>query len=596
MKLKQFLLFNLIVLSFNAKAAPEPPFAIGAPEFLSISAAAKSEWLKLNFYISNSNQYKSRIRGPHFLAAGGDTDPALELKTTWAKMTSGQEKELTQCKYLARRDFLLRHRLLDAKLALPCQKQMSWLNELNAQGISLVFASAFLNSVPSSFGHTLLKIKTGQTGEVALLGYGVNFAARTTTKNPALYAWYGLLGYFPGTFGMAPFHHLIKEYTNLEGRDLWEYDLNFTPEETKRLMMILLELEGTYFDYYFLDDNCSYYVIKIIEMAQPGLQLAPDEALFLIPIDSVKSAASTPDLVTEVHYRPSLESKFQYLKHQLNGKNKIDQDPKNLSTDDLDLQLAYLSILQGQDFQKYQDIKFKFASERASRRDGKNNDNIPKPEDPTGIEDTSRLDFKTGEINNKLVGALTFRPVFKNILSKTTSNIWTELEAFKLEVSTLGNQATIEKLKILSIVNSQAIDSFFQPFSWALEAGFQRQYFSETRLTERLRGHLGYGVNLGSRDQSRLQLVMVAQQSRQAVDTKSFFAGPELKLLSRPASNLSISAYAATYTAYPNEMYDYGIDSQLNINQNNSVSLSWSQINYLNKKEEKQFLGYNHAF
>ena len=51
-----------------------------------------------------------------------------------------------------------------------------------------------------------------------------------TTDNPVAYALMGLTGLFEGTFKRLPYYYKVREYNDVESRDLWEYELAFTPE------------------------------------------------------------------------------------------------------------------------------------------------------------------------------------------------------------------------------------------------------------------------------------------------------------------------------------------------------------------------------
>ena len=61
---------------------------------------------------------------------------------------------------------------------IPCERFDQWIAELNADSITLIFASAFLGNPASMFGHTFLRIdQEGQTEQTRLLAYTINYAA-----------------------------------------------------------------------------------------------------------------------------------------------------------------------------------------------------------------------------------------------------------------------------------------------------------------------------------------------------------------------------------------------------------------------------------
>ena len=156
----------------------------------------------------------------------------------------------SQCRYLARTSWLKKELSVYPEDLQPCLERDSWKELLGAKEIYLIFAASDLSSAASSFGHTFLRLHNPKnTGKLDLLDYGVNYAAVTGEESGALYAIKGLFGSYPGTFSMQPYHQKIREYTNLEGRDLWEYRLHLTPEEVTFIIDHLLELEGSWAPY-----------------------------------------------------------------------------------------------------------------------------------------------------------------------------------------------------------------------------------------------------------------------------------------------------------------------------------------------------------
>ncbi len=83
----------------------------------------------------------------------------------------------------------------------------------------------------------------------------------------------GLLGLFRGDFRKVPFHFKVREYNDFESRDLWEYELAFSPAELELFAAHLWELGSTYFAYYYLSENCWYHVLASIEVVRPELDL-----------------------------------------------------------------------------------------------------------------------------------------------------------------------------------------------------------------------------------------------------------------------------------------------------------------------------------
>jgi hypothetical protein len=219
--------------------------------------------------------------GPEFfLSPDGKTNPQKEIEATLRKFLSDEPVGLSQlpaqCAFPARYRWLKDELGFDPAL-LPeqgCERFRTWIRGLDPQSVTLIFPSAFMNSPSSMFGHTLLRVdQGGQTEETRLLAYAINFAATTTTENTLVAAALGMTGGFKGYFSIHPYYVKVREYSDMENRDIWEYRLNLSPDQIEWMLMHTWELGNTYFDYYFLTENCSYHLLSLIEIADPDLHL-----------------------------------------------------------------------------------------------------------------------------------------------------------------------------------------------------------------------------------------------------------------------------------------------------------------------------------
>jgi hypothetical protein len=301
------------------------------------------QWLELVHYRLGllgagflGDGYTSEADGEgFFLSPRGKTDPEAELEATIRgffapfsdlrvrkdrKIGPGEERGPNAhpvCQFPARLLFL--HRALSLDLSkLPvthCPMLEQFLSELDAESVTLVFSSYYLNNPASAFGHTFLRFNRAHTlalGERReLLDYGIDYSAEVDTGNALIYAIKGLTGLFPGTFKRIPYYYKVREYNDYESRDLWEIDLALTPEQVTMLSAHLWELGHTYFDYYYLSENCSYHILALIEVANPRLKLISRLSSPVIPADTVKALYANPGLVRAERYRPSLRKQLQ---------------------------------------------------------------------------------------------------------------------------------------------------------------------------------------------------------------------------------------------------------------------------------------------
>lgn len=437
--------------------------------------------------------------------------------------------EETQCRFLARRDFFLRVSKQPLQGAFEtCEFSHDWLEKLNTNKVSLIFASGYLNSAASSFGHTFLKLQNpkNQDGR-ELLDYGINFAARTQDTEGALYALYGLTGYFPGTFGMSPYHQMIKEYTNLEGRDLWEYELDLTQEEVERMLWHLLELEGSYFDYYFLDDNCSSEILKLLEVARPGLSLTKADELYVIPLDTIKR---TEKIIVKNTYRASLHTQWGYQLSHLNSEQKKQIRSGNgiaeWDSQTLTAGQTYYSLRSYDDFEKYKSINYEISKERAKRGKSEITTAISTPADPLNSHGSAMMRVGAIEREKEWKALWGFRFAFHDELSRPdglTPFSHLEVGGFEFE------KAQLRRYRLLEMLSTQSVSSFGWPISWGASAGGDLMPFSENRIQNFVGGKAGYSFDLGQ-NFLRWSWLLQAEARQDLKERVQFVPGAESRI------------------------------------------------------------------
>lgn len=289
--------------------------------------AATRQWHALLHYDPTLFGWESRADDPDFFfAEDGKYATRAELAATLRAffrppephqpVTAEEEGEQhPQCAFPARYRWLKRKLDFDPERLpeRPCPRFEWWRDRLDASGVTLVFPAAYLNNPSSLFGHTLLRLdRSDQTPETRLLAYGVNYAAHTGGDGGMMFAVKGLTGLYPGYYSIAPYYEKIKYYSDLESRDVWEYELRLDPEEVSRMVRHVWEVRGIYYDYYFFDENCASQLLSLLEAARPRLDLVNVGRFdyWSIPADTVRAVQAEPGLVGDIAFRPSLETKL----------------------------------------------------------------------------------------------------------------------------------------------------------------------------------------------------------------------------------------------------------------------------------------------
>ncbi len=327
----------LVPLAASATTTPEPPDPSYLPELVAKARALhlsqERAWLELGHYRPRwLGGWKSEADGPMFFRArGGQTDPAAELEATLAGFfdASPKKDELddAQCRFPARFAYLAGRLAFDpARLpARRCPRYEEFFNRVGVRSVTFVFSSWYLNNPGSSFGHTLLRLdkeweaRGGRHFE--LLDYGVNYAASLDTSNVLIYAVKGLFGLFKGELSHYAYYYKVRKYSDYESRDLWEYDLDLSPAESALLVAHLWEVGGTWFDYWYLDENCASMMLEVLDAAAPRLHLLDHVGRFVVlPTDTVKALFAEPGLVRGVHWRASIRSQLEGRIAKLDGR------------------------------------------------------------------------------------------------------------------------------------------------------------------------------------------------------------------------------------------------------------------------------------
>lgn len=370
-----------IAQSFSGPPGPESQalwslsYAEALEKSRKLRLAEERQWLLLGHYQKNILwQWRSDVIDPGFFTSPkGLSDPQAELEALLATLwlpapTEATADEDPRCRFPARLLWLKKKLNLQGiaeeqdPVLQKCKMYQRYRSVINAESLSFVFSSYYANSPGSAFGHTFFRInrKTPAHGKRSeLLDHGIGYAAEVTVTNPALYALFGLTGFFNGVFTNLPYYYKVREYNDFESRDLWSYDLNLSPEEVDMVARHFWEVGNSYFAYYFFTQNCAYHMLTVIEAAAPQYHLKERVPLYVIPADSIKAINEEPGLVTKVEFRPSLRSVFLKRYEDLSPSNQAvfraymkDLDLKNFQSLDqvdqvllLDVALDYMDII-----------------------------------------------------------------------------------------------------------------------------------------------------------------------------------------------------------------------------------------------------------
>ncbi|HCU2646872.1 TPA: DUF4105 domain-containing protein [Acinetobacter baumannii] len=273
-------------------------------------------WQRLMY--ANKNQKSEVTYAGYFLSENGKNNLKEELKADISALfIPTQDNQSIRCKFPARSQWLIQQLGIQEN-ELPqvkCSEFENWIGQIKPYKATLIYATDFMGNPSSMFGHTLLRLDPKDQQQLNLVSYAVNYAATVAGNDNWTYAWKGLTGQYPGEYSLMPYYRKVKEYGDFESRDLWEYELNLSPEETRFLVSHIWEMQHVSFPYYFVSDNCAYRLLGLVDLVKPESHLQEKFNYASIPMETIK-AMQQQGLTKAPVYRPALETQLLAQAHQ----------------------------------------------------------------------------------------------------------------------------------------------------------------------------------------------------------------------------------------------------------------------------------------
>ncbi|MBC7752184.1 MAG: DUF4105 domain-containing protein [Candidatus Saccharibacteria bacterium] len=486
-------------------------------------------WFRLMYYRQAGTKIESTVTQPSFfLTQTGQTDPAAELDALLTGLFNPnqlQPNESAACLFPVRRDWLVEQLQIKTSdlPATPCPALTQWLEGIQPRYATLVFSSDYMNSPSSMFGHTLLRLDPDDNEQTRLLAYAINYAAETDNSRSALYAIKGLTGLYSGAYSIMPYYEKVKEYNDFESRDLWEYRLKLTPDETMRLTKRVWELRFVNFPYYFLHSNCSYELLNLMEIARPSLSLQNKFPVYAIPTDTLRASLIDADLLEKTVYRPAFVSRLNAQADQASPPvitaAKVLASSPDYPMANLNSQQQAQANEMASDYLYYRFVGHEVDPEvarpkmrellvrRSKNPPADQRITVPTPAvDPSRGHLTSRVLLSAGELNGRGFADVEWRPAYHDLLDpaggyRNGSGINFLQTKFRIQ----DDHLSLQKLTLISIDSLSPITDFFMPLSWSLAFGVRqvpeahgRFSTEQTHAVSYVQGGEGLAIQWGS--------------------------------------------------------------------------------------------------
>lgn len=491
--MKKFILF-LLVFFFSASS-------------VQAGFETSPEWLAVAHYRPQGKSYESTVDSPNFFnAPNGKTSPRDELAATINLFENATENE-KKCLFPARYKLLKKHGLVKAKYP-QCKDLEQFYKDLQPSGVTLLFTDAYMNNPSSLFGHTLLRIDTARKG-TQLLAHGANYGAFTDGKeNSVLFAVWGLTGGYYGGFTVKPYYDVINTYNNIENRDIWEFNLNFTPEELDYFVAHLWEIGNSQSRYYFFTRNCSYMLMETLDAVRPSLKLADEFPVQTIPLDTLKSVMKKHNLVKNVYYRPSRQAKIRHRYRQMKTEQKslylkaiVKQDytlsglNNSEKADVLETAYQYVQyqyVAHQLELDDYRKRSFKLLMARNKITESGTISDVQEGNSPLQTHDSMRATIGSGFRNGEAFQEISYRPAYHSLSDDNHGFLrGAEINFLNTVVRHYdhSNKTVLQRFDLVGIKSVSPIDTMFKPISYVIEADIAREFNPQTEKE-------GYAFNL----------------------------------------------------------------------------------------------------
>ncbi len=549
-------------------------------------------------------RYKSLVDDPNFFCAkNGKINPRSELVATLHAFF--EEKSENQKHAIER--FPGRYRWICEKLGLdktdfPYDGDFAYqavFEKLNPGDIYLVFPAGYLKRPASVFGHTFLLVES--KNRPRLTSNSINYGAVTSISGGPLYALLGLFGGFHGYYGFEAYYEKIKQYSDMDMRDMWEYRLNLTDDEKDRLLRHVFDLSGIYSRYFFTGENCSYNLLFLIEAARPESKVTERIGGVVEPVETVKLVYES-GLADKIEYRPSVYSKIEgkktfltkkeqrFVKKLCFGKIKAEDFP----FDDISLERQaaiwelcsdYLGALLHSKKISPDEYRPRYLSVLSARRKlGKQIlPDLKIPSHPEIAHGSKKISFGGGFDKKGGFAGTNFRLTAHEMLERSAGYSENSELAFALvdlRYNFSKNEFYLEKADLLSIISLPASDLFFFNGASELLTGLEKNLDKDgsENLAWRLKALYGFSV----RPATKIQFYALAGADAYFSPVYSYgtelFAGGETGLIfgndifkSKVYADFMLNVFEREYSRTK-----VGIESCLSVSKNAALKGGYS--------------------
>lgn len=476
-------------------------FILLSPNHLYAIEKPSTEWEILLHFHANTFQ----IKDPTFFINDIPSSPTEELHRTLNLLTENtQSSQDFVCRFPARYNWIkinFTSMLQDQETPSleKCDSYQEYLEKVPVEKIYLVFAAENISSPLSMMGHVFLMLEGSDENGIKRQ-HAFSYFAVINSLNPLSLVIESLFTGQEGRFGLSPYQQSLLNYTEAEGRSVWEYELKTTTENRALIRDHIFELRDIKPNYLFTHYNCATFIYDLSTLIVPDLNNKRSQHLWITPRDLVKDLINLNAFDSEtVFINPIQAMKLTKWNIQDETKRLNALDLKNTYkikslTNESPYDHTYIRYLNEFLYIKnkishetYTEIKNLTASEEYSTHI------LPKPE--KSPNDT-QVSFGFNKIASERNFTISFMPASHKLLD-SSEGFFTEnsLELGSFELSFNNKALQLENLTIYGVKNINTIDPHVKNLSWGWRISLDRDEPIQQKRDLMLNSQIGAGVS-----------------------------------------------------------------------------------------------------
>ena len=510
-----------------------------------------------------------------------------------------------QCKFPARLLFIS-HELNITDNEFPqvdCSDFKTYKMKAPADTISLIYASENVTNPSSMMGHTFLKYR-GKNDVEREVQHAITFYTVIESANILVLLYQNIFSGMKGLFALQPYQKVVKQYTEKENRNVWEYQLKLSEYQRKLIYYHIWELKGIDMKYFFTSYNCSTVIYYILSLVNP--KIYDDKKIWITPLDTVKFLYNY-DLIEKSELFPSDKwlvkmTAEQLEKNEITTIQNIIQDKKYTDIPKLDFNsLNLLEACTHLNFKnntinstEFQIIKNTIQSAY------KNNSNIfdiSKYKSPNKIPNERQFGVGYKNRDKKEFVKLSFLGA-SHLLNDNNQEYFGESELKIGYVSILVNKDVLEleEFTLYGMKSYIPYDILTNDLSYQFELAVKREYTKKIKYQHTLKIDTGIGFNFLFVNDINIFSILNVGVAYNKDDSFHLFLNPQIGGMIYELFNMKSLFYYQPFFVNDTKIYDkFTFNHNIFLSKDYKIYFNFEQI-YSKEKYQNYEFGFNWLF